>query len=323
MSQPLATVSLDLDDAWAYLRTRGEPIWASLPTYLDVLIPRALAVFAALDLKITFFVVGTDAARPQHRGVMASMGQAGHEIGNHSLNHLPWMHRLPLSEIQTEVARAEEHITEACGIRPVGFRGPGYSVGPQLLEVLADRDYLFDASTLPTWIGPLARAYYFRETKLSPTQKNERAELFGHFGEAKRALRPYRWRLDDGRTMLEMPVTTMPGARTPFHMSYLLFLASRSERLMHTYLQAALMACSLTQTPINFLLHPLDLLGGDESPALKFFPAMGMDGATKRRLLMQVLRTLGAHSRLVPMGQMAQKLSGRSLRTRTVKGAFR
>ena len=33
--KPLATLSLDLDDAWSYRKTHGDPGWKELPTYLD------------------------------------------------------------------------------------------------------------------------------------------------------------------------------------------------------------------------------------------------------------------------------------------------
>jgi len=40
-----------------------------------------------------------------------------------------------------------------------------------VLDVLVRRGYRFDASTLPTYIGPLARAYYFMTAKLQREQR--------------------------------------------------------------------------------------------------------------------------------------------------------
>ena len=56
-----------------------------------------------------------------------------------------------------ELERTETAVQRATGQRPIGFRGPGYSWSTTLLEILADRGYLYDASTLPTYLGPLAR----------------------------------------------------------------------------------------------------------------------------------------------------------------------
>ena len=57
-----ASLSLDLDDQWSYLKTHGDRGWESFPSYLDTLVPRALDFLTERRLKITFFVVGQDAA---------------------------------------------------------------------------------------------------------------------------------------------------------------------------------------------------------------------------------------------------------------------
>ena len=60
---PLASISLDLDNLWSYMKTHGDAGWESLPSYLDVVVPRILQLLDELDLKITFFIVGQDAAK--------------------------------------------------------------------------------------------------------------------------------------------------------------------------------------------------------------------------------------------------------------------
>ena len=114
----------------------------------------------------------------------------------------------------------------------------------------------------------------------------------------------------DGRRLLEIPVTTLPIARTPFHFSYLAFLARFSEALMMAYLHTALTACRLTGTSPSFLLHPLDVIGGDQAPALSFFPGMEISSARKTQLLLRVLRVLRQHYDLVPMGVHADSVAG-------------
>src|SRR5258708_6207736 len=93
MSQPIASLSLDLDNKWSYLKTHGDRGWETHPSYLDVVVPRILEVLSELKLKITVFVVGQDAALPSNDAALAAIGQAGHGIGNHSLRHEPWLHR--------------------------------------------------------------------------------------------------------------------------------------------------------------------------------------------------------------------------------------
>src|SRR6476620_1543485 len=62
MPQPIASLSLDLDNKWSYLKTHGDRGWEGFPSYLDRVVPRTLDLFDELGLRITVFVVGQDAA---------------------------------------------------------------------------------------------------------------------------------------------------------------------------------------------------------------------------------------------------------------------
>ena len=57
-AKPLASLSLDLDDRWSYLRTAGDPSWADYPSYLNLVVPRLLEVLEQHRLRATVFVVG-------------------------------------------------------------------------------------------------------------------------------------------------------------------------------------------------------------------------------------------------------------------------
>ncbi len=189
---------------WSYLKTHGNAGWEQRPSYYPTFFPAVLDVLNALGLRITFFVVGCDAAVPAHRPFLQAAVGAGHDIGNHSYEHEPWLHRYTSERLADEIAAADIAIESATGRRPVGFRGPGFSWSPALLEVLVDRGYLYDASTLPSYIGPLARAYYFWTAHLSPAQREERAALFGSAADGFRPARAYRWSLPSGCTLLEI-----------------------------------------------------------------------------------------------------------------------
>jgi peptidoglycan-N-acetylglucosamine deacetylase len=309
--RPLASVSLDVDNLWSYMKTHGDAGWETRPSYYNVFFPAALEAFDALKLSITFFIVGIDAAAEANRAALRSAVAAGHEVGNHSHEHEPWLHRYDTAKLRAEIETAETSIAAAAGQRPIGFRGPGYSWSPALFEILVDRGYLYDASTLPTFIGPLARAYYFWTAKLTPAQRAERGALFGTTADGLRPVRPYRWQLPSGRSLLEVPVTTMPGIKAPFHLSYLLYLSRYSEAAMVAYLRTAIAACRMTGTEPSFLLHPLDLLGGDQAPELKFFPGMDLSGARKVAVFHKVLGILGEHFRLVNMSTHARAILAR------------
>jgi peptidoglycan/xylan/chitin deacetylase (PgdA/CDA1 family) len=320
--RPLASVSLDVDNLWSYMKTHGDPGWEARPSYYDVFFPMVLPILDNLGLRITFFIVGRDAAVPAHAPLLREVVAAGHDVGNHSYEHEPWLHRYTPERLAREIGDAEDAIHGATGRRPIGFRGPGYSWSPTLLDVLLDRGYLYDASTLPTYLGPLARAYYFWTAHLSSDQREERAALFGSATDGLRPVKPYRWSLPSGRTLLEIPVTTIPGFKVPFHLSYLIYLSRISDALMVAYLRGALTVCRVTGTEPSFLLHPLDLLGGDRAPALRFFPGMDLTTDRKAQIFTRVMRILGEHFRLVDLATHARAILDRgALPIRTAETA--
>ncbi len=313
MSKPLASVSLDVDNMWSYMKIHGDPRWESRPSYFSTFIPYMLEVLDRLQLKITFFIVGVDAADDRNAASIKSLVDAGHEVGNHSFEHEPWLHLYTRDQLCREIEMTDQAIEAASGQKPVGFRGPGFSWCPELLTVLEERGHGFDSSTLPTYLGPLARAYYFWTAKLSKEEREQRKELFGKFSDGLRPVKPYYWQLNNGRQLLEIPVTTTPVVKTPFHFSYLVYLAKFSEPLMAAYLRTAVTACRMTGTEPSFLLHPLDVIGGDQVPELKFFPGMDVSSARKTALLERVLRTLGKSFDLVPMSVHARRIKERSV----------
>ena len=184
--------------------------------------------------------MGQDAALDRNRAALQSIADAGHEIGNHSFHHEPWLHLYTPDQIAEELTRAEEAIAAATGRRPTGFRGPGFSFSPELLSQLARRGYDYDASTFPTFLGPVARLYYFFTSSLSREELADRKQLFGKFSEGFRSLRPYLWK-DLERPLIEIPVTTMPLAKVPIHLSYLLYLGQYSPAVAAAYFRLALM----------------------------------------------------------------------------------
>jgi hypothetical protein len=294
------------------MKIHGDPRWKDRPSYYSTFIPYILEVLDRLNLKITFFIVGVDAAEDRNAEAIRSIIKAGHEVGNHSFEHEPWLHLYTPEQLWREIEQADQAIEAAAGSKPVGFRGPGFSWCPELLHVLAERGHQFDSSTLPTYLGPLARAYYFWTAKLSPEEREQRKELFGKFSDGLRPVKPYYWQLRQGKRLLEIPVTTTPIVKTPFHFSYLVYLAKFSELLMAAYLRTAVTACRMTGTQPSFLLHPLDVIGGDQVPELKFFPGMDVPSARKTALLEKVLRTLGSSFELVPMSVHARSIQERA-----------
>jgi hypothetical protein len=310
VTKPRASISVDLDNLWAYQRTHGDPAWEALGSYLPIAVPRMLDAFDEARCTATVFIVGADAARPDAGQLLGPIAARGHEVGNHSFGHACWLHRSEPAVIRQDLRRADEAIRTATGLEPVGFRGPGFVWSLALLEAVADGGYRFDASTLPSFIGPLARSRLLRSARFTPAERALRSDLFGSFGDGLRPNRPYQWRLPDGRRLLEIPVTTVPFARVPFHQSYIVYLATFSRRLALGYFRAALVACRASGVEPSLLLHPLDWMGGEEVPALRFFPGMNLRASTKVALLHDSLRLLQESFALETMGAQARRLTG-------------
>lgn len=301
----IASISLDLDNQWSYMKTNGDAGWEDFPSYLDLAVPRILLFLKERDLKITFFVIGQDAALEKNRDAIASIAEAGHEIANHSFNHEPWLHLYSKEELVSEFERTENALESITGKRPVGFRGPGYSLSPTVLETLGERGYEYDCSLLPTYIAPLARAFFFlNSSKMSDEEKAKRKKLFGKFSDGFQSLKPHFIEAA-GKQMVEIPVTTFPAFKTPIHASYLLYLSTFSAAAAKAYWRSAVAACSMTGVEPSFLLHPLDFLGGEDVPAMKFFPGMANTSQRKIEFLDETIGALTDRFDVVSMREHA------------------
>ncbi len=303
----LCGLSLDLDNQWSYMKIHGDEGWKNYPSYLSSFVPHVLKTLDELNLKITFFIVGKDATLDKNKDALQMIVDSGHEVGNHSFHHESWLHLYSKEKINNELKMAEEFIEKVTGQKPNGFRGPGFSWSYNLLDSLSECGYSYDASTLPTFIGPLARIYYFRTANLSKEEKEDRKKLFGKFKDGLLPLKPYLWNLDSGRKILELPVSTIPIVKIPFHLSYLIYLNNISPILMNTYLETAIKLCKFTKTEPSFLLHPLDLIGGDQVKELEFFPGMKVKSKDKVLLFIKIINKLRNNFHLVNMGFYASK----------------
>ena len=156
MTKPLASLSLDLDNKWAYLRTHGVAGWDEYPSYLDVVVPRVLECAAQRDLQITCFVVGRDA------GLRRQPRRPGRDRRRRPRDRQPLAQplsrgctRFPRDEVEAEIVEAED----ADRATPPAS-GPSASAAPATASPktrsksspTAATDY--DATTLPTLHRP-------------------------------------------------------------------------------------------------------------------------------------------------------------------------
>ncbi|NJR66702.1 MAG: polysaccharide deacetylase family protein [Leptolyngbyaceae cyanobacterium CRU_2_3] len=307
--KPIASLSLDLDNQWSYLKVHGNPDWQTFPSYLDVVIPRALNFLGDRGLKITVFVTGQDAALRKNQEAIAAVAAAGHEIGNHLFHHEPDLHRYTEEEIDREVALAEDQIRQITGQQPLGFRAIGVNFSPAVLKVLVRRGYQYDASTCPTFLGPLARLYHFTTSDLTLEERNTQKSWFGDFKDGFQSLQPYRWSLGSDQ-LIEIPVTTLPIFKIPIHFSAVLFISAVSSALALFYFRCALWLCKLTKTQPSLVLHPVDFLGYEDVPELAFVAGMSLHRHHKLTVLGQAIQLLLKEFDICTVRQHAEIVSG-------------
>jgi hypothetical protein len=265
------SLSIDLDDEWAYRRSLGDPAWEQRPTFLSILPERMDAILG--EHHCTAFAVGYD-ARTDHGGqLLRDLAARGHEIASHSDDHDLRLHRRAPAQIDADLAAAAAAIAAATGTPPAGFRAPGYGSSRALRAALARAGYAYDASPFPSPLGAPARFFYGRHQR---PKANSLLAPLDAIGDIARGLRPRR-RQTAGGELLQVPVTVFPFLRLPIHASNLLILAGRSETFAGRYLDRAFALCERRGIGPSLVVHPTDLIGPDDAPAMAAFPGMAID----------------------------------------------
>ena len=100
--------------------------------------PRLLNLLDSHRVKATFFLVGKNVAR--HPRLAAEIAARGHEIGNHTQNHV-LLPILPRAMLLRELDRAAHVIHAATGRRPHLFRPPMGWFSRTMLRTLGERGY--------------------------------------------------------------------------------------------------------------------------------------------------------------------------------------
>lgn len=80
-----------------------------------------LAVLRAKNVKVTFFVLGSQAAA--HPDVIRQIVADGHVVGNHSWDH-PLLTRLSKAKVRSQLVRTNDAVVAAGAPKPIVFRPP-------------------------------------------------------------------------------------------------------------------------------------------------------------------------------------------------------
>jgi peptidoglycan/xylan/chitin deacetylase (PgdA/CDA1 family) len=112
---------------------------------------RILDLLAELDITATFYVPGHTA--DHHPDAMAAILAGGHEVGHHG-----YLHRGTEGlDAAGQRAELEQGLTalDKHGIRPAGYRSPGWELTPETLALLGELGFSYDSSLMaddrPYW----------------------------------------------------------------------------------------------------------------------------------------------------------------------------
>jgi peptidoglycan-N-acetylglucosamine deacetylase len=252
----LASVSVDLDEIPHYFEIHGlaAPEARAAGLVYDLALERLRGLADAGGFPLTLFAIGKDLARPAAKEGLRAAARAGHEIGNHTLDHRYDLVRLGRDAIAEQVAGGIEAIREATGESAVGFRAPGYTITDEVFDVLAEHDVLYDASVFPCPAYWAAKATAI--TAISVLGRKSESIV-----DTPRVLtaptRPYRvgrpyWRRGAPDRLLEIPVQVTRGARLPFIGTSVTLAGLTGARL--------LARMCVGEPLVNLELHGIDVL---------------------------------------------------------------
>ena len=142
--------------------------------------PALLRILAEQDVKASFFLVGTQAE--QYPELVRRIAQEGHDIGNHTYEHLN-LDGLLAPEVQRQMLGGKALLEAILG-RPVTyFRAPGENFGPRAQLVASQASLTVIPSSLNTW--PLMALAPEEIARRMATQAQDGSTILLHNGQDK------------------------------------------------------------------------------------------------------------------------------------------
>jgi peptidoglycan-N-acetylglucosamine deacetylase len=256
----LAALSVDLDEIPCYTAIHGLPQLESEArnAVYRKCVPRFESLFDELGISGTFFVIGRDLADERAAAAALRLHKAGHELGNHTLDHHYDFTRRGAAEIRAQIEKGMRAIERVVGVAPVGFRAPGYTITDPVFEALENLGVRYDSSVFPCPAYYTAKAAAIAGYKLRrrPTQSIvDDIRVLSAPAEPYRVGRPYSQR---GEGLLELPigVTGDWSARLPYIGTSLIMAGARGS--------VGLTRLIAGRSLVNLELHGIDLADAEQ-----------------------------------------------------------
>lgn len=221
----LVSFHVDMDSPATLLRYYGiknvKFTGDDLNVFYEIAINRVLELFDRYNVKATFFCVGDELeSNTNIRKIIKDMYVNGHEIANHTYTHFHGLTKLKEKEIFFEIEKCSDIIEGIIGVRPVGFRAPGYDINNKIIEILEALNFKYDSSGFWSILNPLIKMY----NKLKSKDKDVRY----CFGENSKLLLSYpyfpsneNWlRKTSYRKIMELPMPRTNILNLPFYSNF-------------------------------------------------------------------------------------------------------
>ena len=159
------TFDYDAMSNWIGSTGAKSPGMISRGEFGPIALRRILALLESRGITSTFFVPGhTARAYPD---TVKAIHAAGHEIGHHG-----WVHENPVTltpEREREVLqKGLDALHDVAGVRPVGYRSPGWDNSPATVPLLLEFGFEYESSLMGSDFEP----YWCRvNDEFSPTEE--------------------------------------------------------------------------------------------------------------------------------------------------------
>ncbi len=147
----LRVFSVDLEEWFHFIDCPGAPNrqdWDKAESRVQLNLNRLLVLLDRHGVTGTFFVLGWVADR--HPALVAEIHSRGHEVASHGYAHEA-VTTLSAAEFRRDLDQARRAVIAACGVPPIGYRAPGFSITRSTgwaLDVIRDAGFTYDSSML-------------------------------------------------------------------------------------------------------------------------------------------------------------------------------
>ena len=145
-------LSVDVEDWFqvgAFENVIDRRNWDGLSDRIEANCAAILDMFAAAEVKATFFTLGWVAQR--HGPLMRRIVEAGHELASHGWDH-ERVFRLDAASFKADLERSRKVLEDAAGVQITGYRAPSFSIDqrtPWAYMVLAEQGFAYSSSVAP------------------------------------------------------------------------------------------------------------------------------------------------------------------------------